>query len=150
VAGLALLVALGSLFFLRQSLETRTKRVMGAIIGSDMKTVIDLGVPGTELDIMRWYQVTYQRYLDLKLAMGGIDAGVTINILSDGSNGPAVVVGQFSAEGTRLGGAGITDTFQPNPSLANTKSMVEVHLYWVKDIWGNWLLDGKRTAEGIP
>ena len=79
----------------------------------------------------------------------GIDASLNTNILSDGSNGPAVVVVQFSTAGTRLGNAGV-EALQPIPSKSNTSSTLEEHLYFVKDSFGNWLLDGTRTLNDKP
>ena len=52
--------------------------VAKAIVKTDMKPVIDLSVPGTEMDSMRWYNDIYKQYMDLKLALGGQDAGVTV------------------------------------------------------------------------
>jgi hypothetical protein len=89
------------------------------------------------------------RYGELKLAMGGIDARLNTNILSDGRDGLGVVVVQFSTEGTRLGNAGV-EALQPVPSRSNTSTTLEEHLYFVKDSFGNWLLDGTRTLNGKP
>jgi hypothetical protein len=78
-----------------------------------------------------------------------MDASMNTTILSDGSSGPAVVVLQFSTEGTRLGNAGV-EALQPIPSRSNTSSKLEEHLYFVKDTFGNWLLDGTRTLNDKP
>ena len=86
-----------------------------------IKTAIDIAVPETALDVIRWHSEASRKYGELKMALGGIDASLNINVLSDGSNGPAVVVAQFSTEGTRLGNAGV-EALHPNPSLANTSS----------------------------
>jgi hypothetical protein len=147
-AGIVLVAALGFWLFMKQSLEQRAMRVAEAIINTDMKTVIDLSVPGTELDTIRWYNDAYRQYLDLKLTLGGIDARVKLKILSDGSSGPAVVVAQLSSEGTRLDWATLAETTQPIPSLSSSKGSLDLTLYMEKDFWGNWILDGKRTAEG--
>ena len=82
------------LIFAGKSLETCSRRSREtAIIGTEMKTVIDLAAPGTELDVITWYNDSDQdNTCELKLALGGHEAGVTVNVLSDGSNGPAVVV----------------------------------------------------------
>jgi len=150
IAGIALAAALGYWLLSKQSLEQRSQRLAEAVINTDMKTVIDLAVPGTELDTIRWYNDAYRQYLDLKLALGGIDARVKIRVLADGSSGPAVVVAQFSSEGTRLDGSTLVETTQPIPSLSNAKGTLELTLYLVRDFWGNWSFDGKRTAEGRP
>ena len=43
-----------------------------------MKSVIDLAVPGTEMDAIRWYNDVYRQYADLKVALAGQDAGMTV------------------------------------------------------------------------
>jgi hypothetical protein len=108
-----------------------------------------IAVPETALDIIRWHGEASRKYNELKMALGGLDPGLNIKILSDGSNGPAVVVAQFSAEGTRLGNAGL-DAVHPNPGLSKPDSNIEFHLYFVKDAFGNWLLDGTRTLSDRP
>jgi hypothetical protein len=149
-AAVIVLAGLGFLLFSRQSLEKRSELVARSLSNPEnMKVAIDLSVPETVLDTIRWYSEASKKYGELKMAMGGIEAGLTINVLSDGSTPPAVVVAQFSPEGTRLAGAGV-DTFQPTPSLANASSKVEIHLYFVKDSFGNWLLDGTRTFNDKP
>jgi len=152
IAGVALVAALGYWFFARQSLETRAGRIAKAIMNEppDVKTVMDLCAPGTEIDAITWYSDAVKRYGDLKLAMVGVEPKVKLTILSDGSNGPAVVVAKFSSEGTRLQGTTFAETTQPTPSLSNSTSMLELPLYLVRDFWGNWVLDAKRTAEGKP
>jgi hypothetical protein len=149
-AAVILLAALGVWLLARQSLKTRSEMVANALMSQDaIKAVMDVTVPDTALDVIQWYNGAARRCGELKLAMGGVAPGVNIDVLSDGSNGPAVVRVQFSAEGTRLGNAGV-ETFQPTPSLSNTSSRLEEHLYFVKDAWGNWMLDGKRTLSDQP
>jgi hypothetical protein len=149
-AAVILLAGLGYLLFARQSLKQRAELVARSLSNPEnMKVAIDLSVPETVVDTIRWYSEASRKYGELKVAMGGIEAGLTINILSAGSPPPAVVVAQFSPEGTRLAGAGV-DTFQPTPSLANAPGKVDVHLYFVKDSFGNWLLDGTRTFFDKP
>ena len=111
---------------------------------------MDFSVPGTEMDTIMWYNNTYKEYMDLKLSLGGQDAGLRINVLDPGTNGLAVVVTQLSSEGTRLHGAGITDALNPIPSKANSITQLELHTYWVKDAFGNWQFDGKRSLQGAP
>jgi hypothetical protein len=145
-----LLAALGFWLFARQSLQTRAELVAKAVMSPEsVKNAIDLAVPETAFDVIKWHSQASMRYGELKMAMGGIDASLNTNILSDGSNGPAVVVVQFSTAGTRLGNAGV-EALQPLPSKANTSSMLEEHLYFVKDSFGNWLLDGTRTLNDKP
>ena len=75
---------------------------------------MDVSVPETAMDVIQVAQRGQHAYGELKMALGGIDAKVNLNVLSDGSNGPAVVVAQFSAEGTRLGNAGV-EAIHPEP-----------------------------------
>jgi hypothetical protein len=149
-AGLVVAIGLGFLIFSRQSLEKRNETMIRALMTTDMKSVMDFSVPGTEMETIMWYNNTYKDYMDLKLALGGQDAGVKVNVLDEGKNGLAVVVTQLSAEGTRLHGAGITELFETIPSRSNAKSMLELHTYWVKDGFGNWRFDGKRSLQGAP
>jgi hypothetical protein len=149
-AGVVLVAALGFWLFSRQSLVQRSELVAKSLMNPDnMKVAIDASVPETFNDTIQWYGQACKKCGELKMAMGGIDPGVKIKVLSDGSPPPAVVIAQFSTEGTRLAGAGV-DTFQPVPSLSNATSMVEVKLYFVKDSFGNWLLDGTRTFKESP
>jgi hypothetical protein len=149
-AGVVVVGLLGYWLFSRQSLERRSEAVAKAIMNTDMKTVIEMAAPGTEMDAIRWCNDAVRQYGDVKIALAGIDARLKLNILSDGSSGPAVVVAQFSSEGTRLDGKAYADTSQPIPSKSNASGMLELPLYWVKDFWGNWVLDGKRTADRTP
>jgi hypothetical protein len=149
-AVVVLVAALGFWLFARQSLKTRAELVAKAVTSPEsVKNAIDLAVPETAFDVIKWHSQASLRYGELKMAMGGIDASLNTNILSDGSNGPAVVVIQFSTAGTRLGNAGV-EALQPIPSRSNTSSMLEEHLYFVKDAFGNWLLDGTRTLNDKP
>jgi hypothetical protein len=150
VAGAIVVLGLGYFLLARQSLEKRNETMIRALMTTDMKTVMDFSVPGTEMDTIIWYNNTYKEYMDLKLALGGQDAGLKVNVLDVGKSGLAVVVTQLSSEGTRLHGAGITDATNPIPSLSNTKSMIELHTYWLKDGFGNWRFDGKRSLQGAP
>ncbi len=149
IAGALLLVALGFWFFSRLTLEKRTENFAKAMMTADMKQVLEMNVPGTEMETMSWFNDTYRRYMDLKLALGGQDAGAKITVLADGSSGPAVVVLKLSSEGLRLAGP-MAEALQPNTTSASSPPSQELHLYWVKDSWGNWLLDGKRTSEDKP
>jgi hypothetical protein len=147
VAGVLVLACLGFWFFSKQSVEKRSERIAKAIMSTDMKTVVEMAAPGTELDAIRWCNDAVREYGEVKLAMAGVDPRAKFNVLADGSSGPAVVVLQFSSEGTRLDAQAYADTSQPIPSRSNTSAMLELPLYWVKDFWGNWVLDGTRTAE---
>ena len=148
-AGVALVVALGFWLFSRQSLETRTRNFAKAMMAADMKPILEMTLSGTEMETMTWFNDTYKRYMDLKLALGGVDAGVTTSVLADGSSGPAVVVLLLSSEGHRFGDT-MAQALQPNTTSTSSPRKLELHLYWVKDGWGNWVLDGKRTSVDKP
>jgi hypothetical protein len=147
--GVVMLAALGFWLFSRLSVEKRTENFAKALMAADMKSVLEMNAPGTEMETMQWFNDTYKRYMDLKLALGGQDAGAKVVTMADGSSGPAVVVLRLSSEGTRFGGE-LAGALQPRADASSTPPMLELHLYWVKDSWGNWVLDGKRTAEDKP
>jgi hypothetical protein len=148
IGGVAFVLALGFWFFSRLSVEKRTENFAKSFVKADMKTVLDMNAAGTEIDTMQWFNDVYRRWGELKLALGQ-DPGATVKVIADGSNGPAVVVLRFSSEGTRFGDH-LSDALIPRPNAANPPQALELHLYWVKDSWGNWVLDGKRTAEDKP
>jgi hypothetical protein len=135
-------------FFYKQSLATRTESIARAIVKSDMKTVVDLAAPGTEMDTMRWYHDVFKSYLDLKLALAGQDAGISIQLPGGESGGTTRVNLVFSKDGLRFDGSIFSDALHPNPSLSSAKQSLDVPLFWVKDLWGNWLLDGTKTFAG--
>lgn len=149
IAGVVLLSSLGYwLIFYKQSLATRTETVARSIIKSDMKTVVDLAVPGTEMDTMRWYHDIYKSYMDLKLALAGQEAGISIQLPGAESGGTTRVNLLFSKDGLRFDGSIFNDALHPNPSLSQSKQSLEVPLFWVKDLFGNWQLDGTKTFAG--
>jgi hypothetical protein len=142
-----LIAAVGIWFFARQSLKQRAEVVAKAVMSQEaVKDIVDVSVPETAIEVIKWHSQTSMKYGELKMALGGLDAGLNINVLAESSGGPGVVVVQYSAEGTRLGSAGM-DAIQPIPSRNSVPTKLEVHLYFVKDSFGNWLLDGKRTLE---
>jgi hypothetical protein len=113
-----------------------------------MKAAVDLSLAGTEMDTIRWYSDVYKQYGELKLLFGGQDAGVSVQPQADASGGTVQNKLVFSKEGMRFDGSIFSDIFQPNPSLNKGKSSLEIPLYWTKDLWGNWLLDGTKTFAG--
>ena len=145
IVGVALVAALGYWLFSRKSLEQRTQEVARSFLKADMKTAVDLSLPGTEMDTIRWYADVFKQYGELKLSFGGQEAGVIIQLQGDGSGGTVPVKLIFSKDGMRFDGSIFSDIFQPNPSLNKGKSSLELPLFWRKDIWGNWLLDGTKT-----
>jgi len=137
--------------FSRQSLETRSEIVANALIKGEMKKVIDLCVPGTETEAIIWYGEVYKKYNFLKLALAGEDPAVTVRVQGDTRGGSALVVATYTKQGTRIASPEFLESLQPVPSLSNSNQTLELPLFWVKDTWGNWVLDGKRTAVGsIP
>jgi hypothetical protein len=149
IAGAVLFLTIGYwFFFYKQSLATRTETVARAIIKSDMKTVVDLAAPGTEMDIMRWYSDVYKSYMDLRLALAGQEAGISIQLPGEDKGGATRVNLVFSKDGLRFDGSLFNDALQPNPTLSRSKQSLDVPLFWVKDLFGNWLLDGTKTLSG--
>jgi hypothetical protein len=149
VAGVAVIGLLGYWFLSTQTLEKRNETLVRALMTTDMKTVMDFAVSGTEMETIMWYDRTYKDYMNLKLALGGSDAGLKINVLDQGRNGLAVVTTKLSSEGTRLHGAGITDALNPYGG-ASSKAELDLVTYWVKDSFGSWRFDGKRSLQGSP
>jgi hypothetical protein len=148
VAGVILLSALGYWFFTKESLEKRSQELARSFLKADMKPAIDLSLPETVMDTIRWYSENFKRYNELKLLFGGQEAGVTIQVVGEPSGGTAQVDMLFSKAGMRFDGSIFQDMFQPNPSLNGGKDSLQLHVVWVKDMWGNWLLDGTQTYSG--
>jgi hypothetical protein len=147
VGGIALVLALGYfLLFVRQSLETRAHKVGEAFIDADIKKIMDITVPGTETDVILWFNEVYRQYLDVKLVLG---RPPFINIQVPGNSGgnTGVAILRFSGQGAQSAAPGIAEAMQPNPSLSNIKDSLDVRLFFAVDAMGNWLLDGKRTAS---
>ena len=92
--------------------------------------------------------MTFNEYSDLRRAFGNQESGVKISPRPGALGGTAEVDLIFSKEGMRLDGSIFSDMVQPNPSLSKAKESLEVPLFWSKDLWGNWLLDGTKTFAG--
>jgi hypothetical protein len=151
ILAVGLVLGLGYWLFSKQSLEQRSEIVANTLIKGDMKSVIDLCVPGTELDAMMWYGQIARKFNELKLAFGGEDPAVNIHVQGDTKGGSAMVVAIYSRQGSRIASPDFVESLAPIPSLSNSNQTLEMPLFWVKDLWGNWVLDGKRTALGtIP
>jgi hypothetical protein len=150
--GVILLVGLlvGGLywFFSRQTLETRSETVAKTFMTGDIKTVTELCVPGTENDAIMWYGSVARKYNLLKMALAGEDPAVTVQPQGDTRGASALVIATFSRQGTRIASPAFMESLQPVPSLSNSNQTMELPLFWVKDMWGDWLLDGKRTGVG--
>jgi hypothetical protein len=148
VGGIVLLSVAGYWFFSRQTIETRCIDVARAIQQTDMKSVIDLAIPGTEMDAIRWYNDVYRQYANLKVSLAGQEAGITVQPPTPVPGGETKVYVYYSTSGVRFDGSLFHDALAPNPSLSNAKQTLEMVLYWSKDMWGNWLLDGTTTFAG--
>jgi hypothetical protein len=142
-----LLAAVGYWLFSKQSLESQSEEIARAFVKADMKTAIDLSTPETAMDTIQWYAMRFKQYNELKLAFGGQEAGASI-VEKGEKDGVAEVTLLFSKGGVRFDGSIFNEMFQPNPSLADTKQTLEIPLFWVKDFWGNWKLDGTRSYAG--
>ena len=147
VLGIALLGGIGYFLFSKQTVEARAQIVARSIQKTDMKQVIDLAFPGTEMDVIRWYNDAFKQYNDLKMALAAQDPGITIEPpVTAGDETKTNVV--FSKQGLRFDGSIFNDALQPNPSFAKAKQTLELPLFWMKDMWGNWCIDGTRTYAG--
>jgi hypothetical protein len=148
IAGLVLLITAGVGWMLsRESLEKRVQKVATAINKGDMETVVNLALPGTEMQAMTWAVDLIKRHADLKISMGGQDPAMDVQVQSNTQGGSAQALLRFSRATQRTAGALPPEELQPNPSPANDKNSIEVVLFWTPDTWGNWRLDAKRTAE---
>jgi hypothetical protein len=147
IAAVLLVSTVAYWLFSKESLERRSQEIAKAFVKADMKTAIDLSLPGTAMDTIQWYTMRFKQYNELKLAFGGQEAGATV-VEKGEKGGVAEVTLLFSKGGLRFDGSIFNDMFQPNPSLANAKQTLEIPLFWVTDFWGNWMLDGSRTYAG--
>ena len=147
---LLLVAAIGWLLS-RESLETRSRRVATAISKGEVGTIVDLALPGTEMEAMKWAVDTIKQHTELKLSLGMQEPAMTVQVQSNTQGSSAQALVQYKAEAGRRGGALPPEDLQPVPSLSNAKKSIELILYWAPDTWGNWRLDAKRTAEaGMP
>jgi hypothetical protein len=146
IAGIAAVIGLGYWLFSRQSLEIRTKIVGKAIIDADIKKIVDISVAGTENDVILWFNEVYRQYLDVKLVLGR-DASIQVQIPGNSGGNSGVAILRFSGQGAQSAAPPLAETMQPIPSLSNMKDSLDLRLFFLVDSWGNWLLDGKRTAE---
>ena len=72
-AAVILIAALGIWLFARQSLKTRAELVAKAVMSPDaVKKVMDVSVPETALDVIKWHSQASMRYGELKMALGGM------------------------------------------------------------------------------
>jgi hypothetical protein len=145
IAGIALVIGLGFWLFSRQSLEKRA-RIVGESFRNqgDIKRIVDISLPGTETDVILWFNDAYRDYLNVKLVLGR-EPSVDVQApgASGGNTGVAIV--RFSGRGPQSTAPPLAATMQPIPSLANVKDTLDLRLFFTVDSLGNWLLDGTRT-----
>jgi hypothetical protein len=145
----AVLLAVGFFWWLlsKKSVDQQSHSLAGAIRKLDMDTAVALAMPGTEMETMAWVGDVYKQYLDLKLAIGNLEPGVQIQA-HENSDGSAQSLMQFSREGAvSTGPLSVEQAASLGPQSAETKRSMELVVYWAKDTWGTWRLDGKRTHD---
>jgi hypothetical protein len=148
VAAVLLLIGFFWWLFSKQTVEQRTQAMAAAIKTMDMEVTRDLSMPGTELDAMKWLGDIHKQYTDLKLAIGNLEPGVQIKVQpsSDGSSAQSLLV--FSREGaTSTGPLSVEEAASIDPKSAEKKKSMELVLFWTKDTWQAWRLEGKQTME---
>jgi hypothetical protein len=148
VAGVLLVIGFFWWLFSKETVEQRTQAMANAVRQLDMDTTVALALPGTEMDAMKWLGDIHKEYTDLKLAIGNLEPGVQITVqpTSDGSSAQSLLV--FSREGaTSTGPLSVEQAASLEPKSDEKKRSMEVVLFWTKDTWQAWRLDGKQTME---
>ncbi len=148
VAGVLLAIGFFWWLFSKQSVEQRSQTMASAIKTLDMDATVDLSMPGTELNAMKWLGDVHKEYTDLKLAIGNLEPGVQITVQSgsDGSSAQSLLV--FSREGaTSTGPLSVEEAASLESKSEEKKKSMEVVIFWTKDTWQAWRLDGKQTME---
>lgn len=146
VAGVALVIAFFYWLFSKETIEQRAETLAQAIRTMDMDVTSAIALPGTEIEAMKWLGDVHKEYTDLKLNLGNIDPGVKIQAQpsSDGSTSQTLMV--FSREGaTSTGPMSVEQA--ASLEMKEGKKSLELVVFWAKDTWQAWRLDGKRTAE---
>jgi hypothetical protein len=150
IVSLVLLVVGGIGWLLsRESIETRSQRVALAISKGDVETIVNLALPGTEMEAMKWAVESIKEHTELKVSLGMQDPAMTVQVQSNTQGSSAQALVQYKAEGGRRAGSIPTEDLQAVPSLSNAKKSIELILHWTPDTWGNWRLDAKRTSEAV-
>ncbi len=145
-AGVLLVIAFFWWLFSKQSVEQRCQTLAAAIRELNMNAVSAMSAPGTELDAMKWVGDVSKQYVDLKLAIGNLEPGVSTNVQYN-SDGSAQALMIFSREGAVSTGPLSVEQASSLEPQAGGKKSIELVVYWVKDTWGSWRLDGKRTVD---
>jgi hypothetical protein len=145
-AAVLLVVAFFWWLFSKQSVEQRCQSLATAIRNLNMDAAVAMALPGTEMETMKWVGDVYKQYVDLKLAIGNLEPGVQIGVQYN-SDGSAQALMTFGREGAvSTGPLSVEQAASLEPQASSKRSM-EFVVHWVKDTWGNWRLDGKRTAD---
>lgn len=133
--------------FSKRSVDQQSHVLAAAIRKLDLDTASGMALPGTEMEAMQWVGDVYKRYLDLRLALGNLDPGVQISV-QENSDGSAQSLMTFSREGaTSSGPMSVQDAANLESKDPDVKKSMELVIFWAKDTWGTWRLDGKRTVE---
>lgn len=146
---LVVLLVMGFFWWLfsKQSVEQRTQSLATAIRKLDLDAASVMALPGTEMEAMKWVGDVYKEYLELKLNLGNIDPGVQIST-QENSDGSGQSLLRFSREGaTSSGPMSVEQAASLESKDSEAKKSMELVVYWAKDTWGAWRLDGKRTLE---
>ena len=145
---LAVLMVVGFFWWLfsKKSVQQQSQTLATAIRNMDLNTTSAMALPGTEMEAMKWLGDVAKRYIDLKLSLGNLEPGVQISAHQN-SDGSAQSLLVFSREGaSSTGPLSVEQAASLEPSSEGKKSM-ELVVFWAKDVWGAWRLDGKRTEE---
>ena len=106
-----------------------------------------MALPGTEMEAIKWLVDVSKQYMDVKLDIGNLEPGVQIKV-QENSDGSGQSLLLFSREGAvSTGPLTVEEAASLEPSSATKKKSMEVIVFWAKDTWGTWRLDGRRTAE---
>jgi hypothetical protein len=146
-AAVLLVVGIFWWLFSKQSVEQRSEALATAIRKLDMDAAVGMAMPETEMEAMRWVGDVYKQYVDLKLKLGNIDPGVKIQVQQN-SDGTAQSLMVFSREGAvSTGPLSVEQAATLEASSPSEKKSMELVVFWAKDTWATWRLDGKRTAD---
>jgi hypothetical protein len=150
LAVVAVVLALTGLcywIFSQESVEKRSQNLAAAIARGDIGKIMEMSLPETVGEAMKWGNDIYSQYADLKISMGGRDPAMQIQVQnnSEGNSAQALVV--FSKGAPRLESRAVAPDLEPPKPSKSGKDTIEIVLYWAPDTWGTWRLDAKRTAE---
>lgn len=146
-AGVLLAVAFFWWLFSKKSVEQQSHDLTAAIRRMDLDVTSAMALPGTEMEAMKWLGDVAKEYVDLKLNLGNLEPGETVSV-QENSDGSAQSLIVFSREGaTSTGPLSVEQAASLEPQSGEAKKSLELVVYWAKDTWATWRLDGKRTLE---